>query len=78
MEFVIHYSVFPVPRYRWRPIHPSTLQAPLFTFRIYSLKFIDLLHKNMFLNPVKCLHTVTISYFVRKRNTNIFIYGESS
>ena len=78
MEFVIHYSVFPVPRYLWRPIHPSTLQAPLFTFHIYSPLFIDLLHKNMFLNPVKCLHTVTISYFVRKRNTNKLIYGENT
>ena len=78
MEFVIHYSVFPVPRYLWRPIHPSTLQAPLFTFRIYSPLFIDLLHKNMFLNPVKCLHTVTISYFVRKRNANKFIYGKNT
>ena len=62
------------------PIYPFflLLTLNLHLLSAFSPLFIDLLHKNILLNPVKYLHTVTISYFVRKRNTNKLIYGENT
>ena len=62
------------------PIYPFflLLTLNLHLLSTFSPLFIDLLHKNIFLNPVKYLQTVTISYFVRKRNANKFIYGKNT